>query len=72
MDLALNNQQRLICHKTQTNNEMAISHSLGLQNRSLTTRCSLVLYTGPPHTHLFLRGVQKLWNAYSSEKADKN
>ena len=26
MDLALNNLQRLICHKTQTTNEQAIPH----------------------------------------------
>ena len=38
MDLALNNLQRLICHKTKQTKP----------NRNFTIKCSLVLYPGTP------------------------
>ena len=57
MDLALNNLQRLIYHKTQTTktNQTKLNlHFPDHQNWNLTFRCSSVLYPGP--TIFFLAG----------------
>ena len=43
MDLALNNLQRLICHKTQTNSEIFQEWSEGRDQRVQETEVSLVL-----------------------------